>query len=149
MKHRHYFKDVSHLKYIDVYRVLDLWEVADPCVQHAVKKLLNAGKRGSKNFGQDIQEAIDSLERLKEMRAEDANYPQDEGPPDDVAEKPSWADAPVWANWLAQDSSGAWYWSANKPEKATAAWISTFGRAVVALRGNPNCNWRDTLERRP
>jgi hypothetical protein len=24
--------------------------------------------------------------------------------------QPNWDDAPEWANWLAQDSSGAWYW---------------------------------------
>ena len=40
MSHEHYFKDVTHLKTIDVYRVLDLFGVSNPCIQHAVKKLL-------------------------------------------------------------------------------------------------------------
>ena len=71
MKHSHYFKDVSHLKLIDVYRVIDLWEVKDPCIQHALKKLLVAGKRGAKDEAKDIQEAIDTLERWKAMREED------------------------------------------------------------------------------
>lgn len=61
MKHSHYFKDVSHLKLIDVYRVIELWEVKDPCIQHALKKLLVAGKRGAKDEAKDIQEAIDTL----------------------------------------------------------------------------------------
>ena len=43
MSHEHYFKDVTHLKTIDVYRVLDLFGVLNPCVQHAVKKLLCSG----------------------------------------------------------------------------------------------------------
>jgi hypothetical protein len=72
-KHNHYFKDVSHLSDIDVYRTLILFGVTDPCIQHAVKKLLVAGGRGAgKDISQDIQEAIDSLERWKQMRVEDA-----------------------------------------------------------------------------
>lgn len=71
-KHPHYHKDVRHLETIDVYRVLALFNVTDPCIQHAVKKLLVAGGRGAgKDLGKDVQEAIDSLERFKEMRAED------------------------------------------------------------------------------
>lgn len=71
-KHPHYHKDVSNLKTVDVYRVLALFNVTDPCIQHAVKKLLVAGGRGAgKDLGKDVQEAIDSLERFKEMRVED------------------------------------------------------------------------------
>ena len=70
-KHSHYYKDVSGLKTIDVYRVLDLFNVTNPCIQHAVKKLLVAGGRGAgKDIGKDIQESIDSLERWKEMQTE-------------------------------------------------------------------------------
>lgn len=71
-KHPHYHKDVSSLQTVDVYRVLALFNVTDPCIQHAVKKLLVAGGRGAgKDIGKDVQEAIDSLERFKEMRVED------------------------------------------------------------------------------
>lgn len=71
-KHSHYKKDVRHLAMIDVYRVLDLFNVTDPCIQHAVKKLLVAGGRGAgKSIDKDIQEAIDSLARWQEMRKED------------------------------------------------------------------------------
>lgn len=71
MKHNHYFKDVSHLDRVDVYRVLTLFGVTDPCIAHAAKKLLVAGGRGGKSQHQDVQEAIDSLERWKAMQAED------------------------------------------------------------------------------
>jgi len=71
-KHPHYHKDVHHLQTVDVYRVLALFNVTDPCIQHAVKKLLVAGGRGAgKDLGKDVQEAIDSLERFKEIQAED------------------------------------------------------------------------------
>lgn len=70
--HSHYFKDVTHLKTIDVYRVIDLFEVKHPAVQHALKKLLVTGNRGAgKDFERDLREAIDSLNRALEMKAED------------------------------------------------------------------------------
>lgn len=72
MKHSHYFKDVAALTHVDVYRVLRLFNVADPCLQHAVKKLLVAGGRGVKDMDKDVQEAIDTLSRWQEMRREDA-----------------------------------------------------------------------------
>lgn len=71
MKHAHYFKDVEHLSTIDVYRVLELFGVADPCLQHAIKKLLVAGGRGHKDIDKDVGEAIDTLVRWQAMQAED------------------------------------------------------------------------------
>jgi hypothetical protein len=71
-KHPHYYKDVSNLKEVDVYRVLKLFNVTDPCIQHSIKKLLVAGGRGGKDISKDVQESIDTLERWKEIQAEDA-----------------------------------------------------------------------------
>jgi hypothetical protein len=72
-KYPHYFRDVSHLQVIDIYRVIDLFGITDPCLQHALKKVVAAGKRGAKDTEKDIDEAIDSLNRKLEMMAEDAN----------------------------------------------------------------------------
>ena len=69
--HDHYFKDVSNLKHIDIYRVLLLFGVTDPCLQHATKKLLCAGNRGVKDELKDVQEAITSLTRYLEIKTED------------------------------------------------------------------------------
>lgn len=71
-KHNHYFKNVEHLQTVDVYRVLDLFEVTDQALGHAVKKLLVAGGRGAKDWRKDVQEAIDTLQRRLEMADEDA-----------------------------------------------------------------------------
>jgi len=71
--HNHYYKDVRHLEYVDVYRIIALFSVTDPCIQHALKKVLVAGGRGAgKDISRDIQEAIDSLERWKEMQKENS-----------------------------------------------------------------------------
>ena len=78
MKHSHYFKLVKHLDYVDIYRVLSLFGVTDPVLQHAAKKILVAGGRGGgKDISRDVQEAIDALERWKEMRAEDSAATQE------------------------------------------------------------------------
>ncbi len=71
-QHSHYKKNVSNLEFVDVYRVLKLFDVTDPCLQHAIKKLLCSGQRGAKSSDQDIQEAIDSLVRFQQMRIEDS-----------------------------------------------------------------------------
>lgn len=52
---------------IDVYDVLDSFGVVNPAVQHAIKKMLCTGTRGYKDYHQDLQEAIDSLERAKDF----------------------------------------------------------------------------------
>ena len=71
-KHSHYHKAVAHLTFVDVYRVLQLFNVTDQAIGHAIKKLLVAGGRGAgKDMSRDIQEACDSLNRWQEMQAED------------------------------------------------------------------------------
>jgi hypothetical protein len=62
-KYKKSFKGVD----IDVYDVLVAFEVQNPAIQHAVKKMLCAGQRGYKTQEQDINEAIQSLERAKEL----------------------------------------------------------------------------------
>lgn len=70
-QHSHYFKPCPYDE-VDVYRVLELFAVTDPCLQHAIKKLLVAGGRGAgKDIGQDVKEAVDTLARWQEMRAEE------------------------------------------------------------------------------
>lgn len=75
-KHSHYFKDVSKLGEIDVYRVCDLFQINDPsgATQHALKKILLPGLRGGKCTRQDMQEAIDTLTRRIQMLDEDTAY---------------------------------------------------------------------------
>lgn len=80
-KNRHYYKNVAHLSEVDVYRVLELFEVTDPCIQHAVKKLLvTGGRSGGKDRAADVRDVIYSLERWQEMRMED----QAAGPGEDL-----------------------------------------------------------------
>ena len=50
---------------IDVYDVLDAFDVTNPAIAHAVKKMLMAGSRGYKDWEQDLNEAIASLEQAK------------------------------------------------------------------------------------
>jgi len=73
VKHAHYKKDVKNLAYIDVYRIIDLYELHDPCFQHALKKILVPGARGHKDLIKDINDIIDTMQRKLEMIAENEN----------------------------------------------------------------------------
>jgi len=45
--------------------------------------------------------------------------------------KPSWENAPSWAEWLAQDYYGDWHWFRHKPhisKSGSAVWICRFDR---------------------
>lgn len=69
-KHSHYYKDVRHLDYIDIYQVNKLFPVKDDtdCILHARKKLLVCGGRGGgKDMLKDITEAYDTLKRYLEI----------------------------------------------------------------------------------
>lgn len=48
---------------VDVYDVLRAFEVTSPPIQHAIKKLLMPGNRGHKDQLQDVQEALQSIQR--------------------------------------------------------------------------------------
>jgi hypothetical protein len=90
VKHSHYFKPVpSGTTHLDVYAVLRMFDVADPCMQHAIKKLLCAGQRGAKDATKDVQEAIDTLARKQALDEEFA-------PVSEPAEKPWYPDDRHW-----------------------------------------------------
>jgi cyanate lyase len=69
-KHSHYYRRCPY-PHIDVYRVLELFEVTDPALQHIVKKALCAGQRGAKDFRKDLEEIVDTGNRRIEMLDED------------------------------------------------------------------------------
>jgi hypothetical protein len=64
----------------------------------------------------------------------------------------SWSIAPDWANYLAMDSDGKWFWYEKKPvawefrswDFDIGYWRRGDGRAMRVVK-----NWRDTLEKRP
>lgn len=71
-KYNHYFRPIPPgVTAIDMYRFAEMFEITDSSLFHAVKKIVAAGKRGSKTVEQDVQEAIDSLQRWQEMRREE------------------------------------------------------------------------------
>jgi hypothetical protein len=52
---------------IDVYDVLVAYDVTNPAIQHAIKKLLMPGLRGHKNVLSDLREAQNSIKRAIEI----------------------------------------------------------------------------------
>lgn len=58
---------IDHVIYVDVYDVLKAFNVANPAMAHAIKKMLAPGQRGAKDTIQDMKEAIQSIERAIEL----------------------------------------------------------------------------------
>lgn len=75
-----YHKSVAGYDTIDVYDVLRLYEVESHPVGHAIKKLLMAGRRGSKGYRQDLQEAVDSIFREIDTLSTNEEKNASEGP---------------------------------------------------------------------
>ena len=60
--------------------------------------------------------------------------------------KPSWNDAPEWAQYLAADKDGSWFWYEREPKTVQVAFINDEGEGVEYA---PLLNWQESLESRP
>jgi hypothetical protein len=60
--------------------------------------------------------------------------------------KPDWEDAPGWANYLAMDYDGEWWWFERKPVMGCNLWKVDCG---MSKRHGITGDWRTTLESRP
>lgn len=69
----------------------------------------------------------------------------------ELQNKPGWDDAPEWAEWLAQDPCGEWWFYDAKPCGDGSEWDSAVhsDSATVVSDGAVLGSWRDTLEKRP
>lgn len=68
--------------------------------------------------------------------------------------KPEWnEDTPDWANWLAKDRDGFWWWYEYEPfQFAGKEWVSgTVGGKVdrASRFDRPKTNWKESKEPRP
>lgn len=66
---------------------------------------------------------------------------------DAPAPRPDWSQAPTWAQWWAQDATGAAFWYERKPSMYHDEGWACGGRATLAYL--PGTNWRETLQQRP
>lgn len=62
-----------------------------------------------------------------------------------------WKDAPEWANWLAQDRDGSWFWYTTKPRQILqhGIWINSTGTKHGKQDATVIATWTSTLEKRP
>jgi hypothetical protein len=73
----------------------------------------------------------------------------------ELINKPSWDDAPEWAEWLAQDGGGEWCFYPEKPEQSGTMWINDEPKNGIWVdvhctgRIPAGQDWRETLEPRP
>lgn len=60
--------------------------------------------------------------------------------------KPDWKDAPEWANYLAMDEDGKWYWYEHEPVLMGGYWTVKRGSFSSA---ETEQHWTETKEARP
>ena len=60
-----------------------------------------------------------------------------------------WASAPEWANWLAMDEDGEWYWFEIEPPIYRFFWDYRPGKRILWVNFPPAADWTQTLEARP
>lgn len=60
--------------------------------------------------------------------------------------KPDWKKAPRWANFLAMDPDGDWFWCERKPFIDKGYWRDT---GLIDWASPPELYWKKTLEQRP
>lgn len=56
--------------------------------------------------------------------------------------------APEWANWIAQDANGSWWYFEHEPSAVGSCyWDGGFGKLGFVRKDAPSPNWRTTLAR--
>lgn len=61
--------------------------------------------------------------------------------------KPSWESAPDWANWLAMDSNGVWFWYENEPHIEDKTRFLAEGKCLEVPAYADG--WQNSVEKRP
>lgn len=76
-----YKREIKPGVFVDVYDVIDCFEVTSGALQHAIKKLLATGKRGHKDYEQDLIDILSSVERALFQHQEKVNAEKETGKP--------------------------------------------------------------------
>lgn len=64
--------------------------------------------------------------------------------------KPSWVNAPEWANYLAMDKDGSWWWFEVKPSLKSSSWEIPSLSGFSIMQANDHLpDFEETLESRP
>ena len=64
--------------------------------------------------------------------------------------KPSWKDAPEWAQYLALDTLGGdWYWYQERPARYVKFWLPILGKYCFACKDNGRTVYEVLIEKRP
>ena len=142
--HNHYFKPCPY-DTLDVYRVINIFGVSDPCIQHALKKLLCSGVRGHKDQTKDIQDVIDTLERWKQMRNEDAEIISLEAITPKVSSVNADTDSPD-KKWY-PDDSGEWVETCNCDFQFTKSLLTGRYIEVLAKHERNGQSYTQTVKR--
>lgn len=62
-----YHREIKPGVWVDVYDVLNAWDVRNSALQHLIKKALAPGQRGHKTREQDLKDILVSAKRAIEL----------------------------------------------------------------------------------
>ncbi|WP_252108969.1 MULTISPECIES: hypothetical protein [unclassified Halomonas] len=65
--HSKYHREIKPGVWVDVYDILQAWDVRNSALQHLIKKALAPGQRGHKDLMTDMDDIIASAKRAKEL----------------------------------------------------------------------------------
>lgn len=66
-ENNHYFIDVSDVDEVDFYEIAKRYNVADPAIQHILKKCLAIGNRGYKDLETDLKDILKTAKRALQI----------------------------------------------------------------------------------
>lgn len=66
-EHSKYHREIKPGVFVDVYDVLQAWDVRNGALQHLIKKSLCPGQRGHKDLETDMNDIVASAKRAKEL----------------------------------------------------------------------------------
>lgn len=66
-ENNHYFIDVSDVDEVDFYEIAKRYNVADPAIQHILKKCLAIGNRGHKDLETDLKDILKTAKRALQI----------------------------------------------------------------------------------
>ena len=130
-------------------------EFAGYCKGCALKYIWRNRRKGGAD---DLKKAVWYLSRVVErsalsealLAAISVDVPSGEPSDCPAVGKPSWDEAPEWAQWLAQDRDGQWFWYSHEPVTSQNSWATQTGlRSEHAFVRDTKPSWHGTLEGRP
>lgn len=102
-----------------------------------IQKFVEENSSNTGDLLRDVWDALNvCMERLEWAKKQN-----------EIDTTPDWSNAPDWANWLAKDADGTWYFYENRPNRLIDVWEIPGKFQGISLA--PSAGWENSLQQRP